>query len=138
MKRLDLLFFLAISFYGRNSAQINKDSFLLESRRLPVNYKGLIADAKGWQRLGYYVSYGKNTHKIILEQNAFENLAPFRKGKMFSRIRGHRIIARGDKRGVLKITYLDGRRLILTYCNRQKKSGRMRRVKTRILYQRVV
>ncbi len=108
----------------------------MPKKAFPINYKAIVGDPKGWRAIGHYNTY---TYKVDLKLSSWDTLSvytPFKDGTMFTKIRGHKIIGRGDKRVVYKIIYVDETTLILQHKRTDKIHDKNKQTKIRTLYRR--
>lgn len=135
------LFFLCLSCIlpGAALSQIvlSRDSFFRPEQALPTHHKTLVADPNGWRVLGRYNCSNNNSEKHSFGGDTLCRFTPFREGKMFLKIRGDKIIGRGDRRAVSKIIFVSESRLIIESTWKQKRRGKTNRDKIRTLYRRL-
>lgn len=128
------MFFTSINLFSQTN--LKRDSFFLPHKAFPTNYKAIVGDPKGWRVIGHYNVY---TEKVDLKFSSWDTLSvytPFKDKTMFAKIRGHKIVGRGDKRVVYKIIYVDETTLILQYKQTEKIHKKNRQVIIRTLYRR--
>jgi hypothetical protein len=134
MNKIFLIISLGISINILSQQSLTKDSFFLQQKNFPGNYKEIVGDPKGWKVIGRYDLYKE---KVDLKLHPWDTLAaftPFNDGKMFLKIRNNKIVGRGDRRGVTKIIYVDDSTLILEDKYTEKVHGKKKKSKTRTLY----
>ena len=137
MTRHLIILFLWTSINSFAQAKLTKDSFFVDNSKFPKDYKTIVGDPKGWRVLGRFNCHYDKLEKINYSWDTLYKYTPFRQGNMFSKIRGNKIIGKGDKRAVTKIIYVDNNTLIVEDKSTEKINGKNRKVKIRTRYRRV-
>ncbi|MCC6372773.1 MAG: hypothetical protein IT236_17345 [Bacteroidia bacterium] len=108
---LFIFVFLTTSLFGQKTLKI--DSFFLNQKKLPDNYKSIISDNL-WQLIGEYHGAIKTPDTItIIKVNLFDN------GKTYRKIIGNKIACNTDI-STKTIIYVDTSTLILQFNDRKK------------------
>ena len=136
--RIILSLFLCASINLFSQNLLKRDNFFPPSKAFPANYKAIVGDPKGWRAMGHYDLHSKQIDLKLRSWDSLSVYTPFKEERMYSKIRRHKIIGKGDKRVVSKMIYVDETILILQHKCRITRHGKNKTIKMRSLYSRRV
>lgn len=132
-----LILFSLISLGCFCQEQLSKDHFYVDRSKLPENYKALIEHPKGWRVTGRFNCYTDKIDKAGESWDTLHQYTSFERDGMYCRIKGNKIVFKGDVRRKIRIIYVDTTTLITEYKGIRKIKDKDKLVKIRSRYSRV-